>query len=231
MISKHHPVQLPFFISASGVYIILKYMSSPLFFILRKMGNSSKLLRKVDAIINKTFLPLTENPDEKVRIDVIPKLVIGNPLPKLKIMLSDGSFELLDTYTKTPLLLIFVRGSWCSYSRLHLSDIESKKDSFNKKGIHILAVTSYMDQKWWYANGITIPMIVDSKGDIFKTFGVLLKSWIDYAWGRVLPHESIFLFNSSGILVVSDVRKVNSIIPGQRFLGSKKWLKLCDKYL
>jgi peroxiredoxin len=107
----------------------------------------------------------------------------------------------------------------------------ANKDKFESAGIKLLAITGYEDQEWWFSHGIDIPMCIDLEGDVFKAFGVQIDSWIEYAWGRNLPHESVFLFDKNGILVFSDVRKVNSILPGQRFLGSHTLLENAQKLI
>ncbi len=195
------------------------------------MGFKSSLSNKIDSTINRAILPLTESPDRTERMEIKTKLNKGDLLPSIQLLFPDGSFGALNKYTKTPLLLIFVRGSWCPYSRLHLSDIMSKKDKFEKAGIKLLTITSYRDQDWWRSKGIDIPMCVDLEGEVFNRFGIQVKTWVEFAWGRILPHESAFLFDCKGILVSSDVRRVNSIIPGQRFLGSDKWLEIAHKCL
>lgn len=230
MIYKHNKLQLIFFIGLSGIYIILKYTISPLFYFLRLTGLSSPILNRIDSKINKAVLPLTENPDEKEKLEVQINLQLGDPLPAIQIMVSDGTIELLNKYTNKALLIVFVRGSWCSYSRLHLSNIMARKSEFEKTGIKLLAITSNNDQDWWQSKGIDIPMVIDSDGSIFNCFGIKSESWIDFAWWRILPHESAFLFNHNGSLVASDVRKVNGIIPGQKFLGSNKWLEIAHKH-
>lgn len=231
MIRKHHKLQLPFFIGVSGIYIILKYTVSPLFYFLRLIGLSSPILKSIDSKMNKAFLPLTESADEKEKLEVQINLQLGDPLPAIEVMLPNGSLEWLHNYTNTALLIVFVRGSWCSYSRLHLSNIMARKNEFEKIGVKLLAITSYRDQDWWQSKGIDIPMVIDSNGSIFNCFGIKSDGWIDFAWWRVLPHESAFLFNHNGRLVAFDVRKVNSIIPGQKFLSSDKWLEIAHKYL
>lgn len=213
------------------MYIIPKFLMSPFLYLAKILGLKAPFLTKFDATVNKTFLPLTEVPDSNERLDVQPKLQKGDSLPSVPLMFSDIKTVLLKDYTQTPLLVIFVRGSWCSYSRLHLADIMSNKDKFESLGIRLLAITAYKDQEWWQSHGIDIPMYVDSEGDVFKAFGVHLDSWIEYAWGRNLPHESVFLFDKNGVLVFSDVRKVNSIFPGQRFLGSHTLLKNANKLI
>lgn len=231
MIYKHKIFELPLYLGLSAVYIIPKFLISPFLYVLKILGLRSSFPTKLDSTINKIVLPLTESPDRVERLDVKPKLQKGNKLPSVQLTFSDRKTGLLDEYTKTPLLVIFVRGSWCSYSRLHLADVMSNKDKFESAGIKLLAITGYKDQEWWCSKGIDIPMCVDSDGDVFKAFGVQIDSWIEYAWGRNLPHESVFLFDNNGILVFNDVRKVNSILPGQRFLGSNTLLENANKLI
>ncbi len=220
MIYKHKILELPLYLGMSALYIIPKLIISPFLYVAKVLGLRSSLPTRIDSSINRVVLPLTESSDSVERLDVKPKLKKGDRLPSVQLKFSNGKTDLLNEYTKKPLLVIFVRGSWCSYSRLHLADLMSHKDQFENAGIKLLAITGYQDQEWWRSNGIDIPMCVDPEGDIFKTFGVQIDSWMEYAWGRILPHESVFLFDENGILTFSDVRKVNSILPGQRFLGS-----------
>ncbi len=231
MIYKHKIFELPLYLGLSAVYIIPKFLISPFLYVSKVLGLRSSFPTKLDATINKIVLPLTESPDSMERLDVKPKLQKGDTLPSVKLKFSDGKTGFLNEYANKPLLVIFVRGSWCSYSRLHLADVMSNKDKFESAGVKLLAITGYKDQEWWCSHGIDIPMCVDSKGDVFKAFGVQIDSWIEYAWGRNLPHESVFLFDPNGILVFSDVRKVNSILPGQRFLGSQTLLANAHKLI
>ena len=154
----------------SGIYIILKYTLSPLHYLLKRIGFNSPILRKFDAAVNRAVLPLTERPDNLVRLDVTSKIKKGGPLPPIYIKSQNGSAVLLNEI-QTPLMLIFIRGSWCSYSRLHLSDVMSKKEQYDVAGINILVITSYRDEAWWVSKGINIPMYVDSDGEVFKAFG------------------------------------------------------------
>ncbi len=224
MITKHQTFELPLYIAMSSVYIILKYIISPFLYTLRKLGLSSSLPRQLDASINRVILPLTESSDNVEKLDVQPKLKKGDKLPLVQLKDPDGKNGLLSDYTTSPLLIIFVRGSWCSYSRLHLTDLMLHKEEFENAGIKLLAITGYKDQEWWRSKEIDIPMRVDQKGDIFKTFGVQMDSWVDYAWGRILPHESVFLFDRERNLKFFDVRKVIGFLPGQQFLGSNALL-------
>jgi len=229
MIYKHSLIKLPIFIVASGVYIILKYITSPFIYLFKRMGYTFNSLTRWDASINRVILPLTESADKTEKLDVKTRLKKGDKLPSMRITFSDGSLGRLNEFTKSPLLLIFMRGSWCSYSRLHLSDLIVRKEEFEKAGISLLAITSYEDQDWWLSKGIDIPICIDKKGEIFDKFGIRVETWMEFAWGRIVPHESAFLFDSNGVLVESDVRKVSSIFPGQKFLGSERWLEIAHK--
>lgn len=231
MIYKHKISQLPLYLSLSAIYIILKFIISPFLYVMKTIGLRSSFPTRLDSSINRFALPLTERSDSIKHLDIKPKLHKGDTLPSVQLKFSDGKTGLLNKYTETPLLIIFIRGSWCSYSRLHLADVMSNKDKFENAGIKLLAITGYKDEEWWRSNGIDIPMCIDLEGNIFKTFGIQIDSWIEYAWGRNIPHESVFLFDKNGILVLSDVRKVNSILPGQRFLGSNTLLENANKLL
>ncbi len=231
MIYKHSTLQLPAFISLSACYIIFKFSLSPFLWVLRKAGLKSDIPKQVDSIINRSILPLTESSAKLRKAEERPGLDYGDKLPSTQISFSDGTNKLLDTISKHALLLIFIRGSWCSYSRLHLSDIFSKADHFKRKDIELVVITSYADQEWWNKNEIVGPMILDEGGKIFNQFGIRVKSWIEFAWGRIIPHESAFLFSNKGELIEFDVRKVNSLIPGQKFLGADAWLEIADMKL
>jgi peroxiredoxin len=229
MINKHKIFELPLYLAMSGIYIVLKFVISPFLYLAKVSGLRSSFPTQMDATINKSVLPLTEKPDKVERLDVESKLKPGDQLPSVSMKFPDGKMRSLKDYSKGSLLIIFVRGSWCSYSRLHLADVMLNKQNFENAGIKILAITGYQDQDWWSSNGIEIPMCVDLNGELFETFGVKINNWIEYAWGRNLPHESAFLFDKNGLLVFRDVRKVSSIFPGQRFLGSATLLKNIDK--
>ena len=193
------------------------------------IGLRSSFPTTFDAFINKRALPLTEALDKNIRIDVKPSIKLGDPIPSLPITLTNGKVYPLNKYTHCSLLIIFIRGSWCSYSRLHLAELVSNKEKFDNAGIKMLGITGYKDHEWWHSKEINIPLCVDLEGDIFKAFGIKIDNWIEYAWGRNLPHESVFLFNKQGHLIVNDVRKISSILPGQRFLGSETLLKTFNK--
>ncbi|WP_242117369.1 redoxin domain-containing protein [Aestuariivivens sediminicola] len=231
MLRKHPIIQLPIFITASAVYIILKYITSPFIYVFKRMGFTFKNLSIWDASINRAILPLTERADMTEKLDVKTRLRKGDRLPSLRIHFSDESSGDLQDFKGAPLLMVFVRGSWCSYSRLHLSDLLSRQEDFEKAGIRLLAITSYEDQDWWHSHGINIPMCIDKEGEIFDRFGLRVETWMEFAWGRTVPHESAFLFDSKGVLVARDVRKVSSILPGQKFLGSARWLEIAHKYV
>lgn len=225
MIYKHKVFELPIYLGLSALYIIPKFVISPFLYLFRKLGFQSSIPKKLDATINKMFLPLTEKPDSNEQMDIQSKIQIGDTLPPIELKFLDGSTKRLNNYSQKSLLMIFVRGSWCSYSRLHMADIMSNIDKFHNAGIALLAITAYKDQEWWNSNGINIPFCIDEAGEVFEAFGIQIDSWVEYAWSRTLPHESVFLFNDNGELVFNDVRKVSGILPGQRFLGSSTLLK------
>ncbi len=228
MLKRHTKVQLPPYLIMSGLYIIGKYAITPFLFMFRKMGMEPNIARKLDASCNRAVLPLTESSDSKTRVDVVPKITIGEKMPKVRVKYPEGTFGRLDEVAQAPMLLILIRGSWCSYSRLHLLDLMNHKEEFMQLGVQLMAVSSYDDSQKWESMGVDVPMCVDVTGDVFDAFGIKIKSWTEFAWGRILPHESAFLFGDNKKLLAFDVRKVSGIQPGQKFLGSGAWLNIIN---
>jgi peroxiredoxin len=226
MIYRHRKVQLFTFIIISGLYITIKYLISPFLFALRKAGLKSKLPGSVDARINRLVLPLTEVPHKLLKREVHVNFNPGDFPDVISILSSSLKSDFIQKITGIPLMIIFIRGSWCPYSRLHLSDLSSIRNLIEATGVRMLVVSSYNDFEWWNSREIDFPMVVDSEGRIFKKFGLLVNSWYEFTWGRIIPHESVFLFSDNGKLIESDVRNVSNLLPGQKFLSSKVWLKI-----
>ncbi len=216
----------------SGLYMTGKYTLTPCLYLFRRMGLSPTLPNQIDAFMNRMVLPLTERPDKVERMDILPTIKTGE---LLHAFLSEHSASPLGkrmyAMKGRPLLLVFIRGSWCSYSRLHMSHLQAHAPGFEAMGVQLAAITSDKDISLWKKRGISIPIWVDKEGALFKALGILKTSWTDYAWGRVLPHESVFLFDSQGRLVFSDIRKISAFRMQQTFLDAPYLLERCRAML
>lgn len=214
--------------AATTGYFVAKWVASPFLYTLRHAGWDGTWPRRLDATLNLACLPLTEAPDQHERRDVTPSLVPGDHLPEISISLGGGEKRSLRSFTGRPLLLALVRGNWCSYSRLHLSDLSAAAPRLSQLGVQLLAVSSDAESEWWESHGVAIPIAADPEGAVFRALGVHVDSWLETAWGRVLPHESVFLFDASGRLVAADVRQVRSTRPRQTFLSGERWVELAQ---
>ena len=224
-IARHSP-SVPLHMAGSGGYIAAKWCASPVFYMARRAGWTGEWPQRLDAVINRTVMPMTEGPDDRLRCDVTPTLRPGDPIPDVRILLADGTQPSVRSFSDRPLLLVAVRGSWCPYSRLHLADLNAVLPAFEAANVRVLAVSSHPDADMWRGWGVRIPVAGDPDGALFRALGVRVEHWMETAWGRVLPYESAFLFNTSGRLIAADVRRVSSYHTRQTFLSGEEWLRI-----
>src|SRR5438552_11198720 len=130
---------------ATTVYILAKWMASPFLLISRRAGWRGTWPRRLDAALNLACLPLTEAPDRHSRRDVTPSLAPGDLVPDIPVSLVGGETRSLRSFAGRPLLLALVRGNWCSYSRMHLTDLCGAAPRFAAAGVQLLAVSSRVE--------------------------------------------------------------------------------------
>ena len=71
------------------------------------------------------------------------KLIPGLPAPRFEAMTTAGNRWALGMSEKTKLtLLIFYRGSFCSYCRTNLQDFDAHADEFSKRGVEVVFVSA-----------------------------------------------------------------------------------------
>ena len=211
-------------VALSGGYTVVKYALTPFLYLISKIADTDKFAYNFDASINQRILPLTEKPDQTFRQDFKPSIKAGDPAPEVELG-TTGGFSFPKLWEGKKLLLLLFRGNWCSYSRLHLQDFSNYREAFDEVSVHILAVTAEEEKEWWHAHGIDLQILADPRGDLFEALGVKSNVGIDLIWGRVLPYESVYLFDEKGYLLDTDIRYVSSIKLGQKFSGASSWLK------
>ena len=225
-IARYSPTRVAFHLVGSASYIAAKWCTSPVFYLARRAGWRGEWPRRLDAAINRAVMPLTEEPDDRTRCDVTPTLRRGDPIPDVPVRLADGTPRSIRSFSDRPLLLVPLRGSWCPYSRLHLADLNAALSRLEAANVGVLAVSSHPDADLWQGWGVRIPVAGDPDGALFRALGVRVEHWMETAWGRVLPHESVFLFDASGRLIAADVRRVSSYHTRQTFLSGEEWLRI-----
>jgi peroxiredoxin len=209
---------------AVGIWMGVKHLLAPVLYLPFRLGVPTCWAYRIDAYVKRTILPLTELPDERILHDVMPRIQRGDFAPRTKIRHRGEALTLYEVAEGRPLLLILFRGSWCSYSRLHLADVMQYAEQFRQCGIEILAVSSRRDERWWKSQGVDVPLAADRDGLLFEALGVKAPpSFTQQVWGTLVPHESMFLFDSDRRLIASDVRMVSNVHMKQRFSSAKIW--------
>jgi peroxiredoxin len=225
-IARHTPAQAALHTVGTGGYLALKWTLAPGFYVARRAGWKGTWPRRFDARCGLAVMPLTEGPDDALRCDLAPAIRAGDAIPDVAVRFADGTSRSLRAFAGRPLLLVLVRGSWCPYSRLHLADLNAALPGLEAANIRVLAVSSYSDADWWRGHGVRVPFAFDPEGALFTALGLRVEHFMETAWGRVLPHESAFLFDASGRFLVADVRRVSGYRTKQSFLSGGQWLRI-----
>lgn len=225
-IAPHSPARAAVHAASYGGHIAFKWLLAPGFYVARRAGWRGTWPRRLDAACNLALLPLTERPDDRLRVDVAPAVRTGDPIPDVEVRLADGTSRSLRSFSDRPLLLVLLRGSWCAYSRLHMADLNAALPRLEAANVRVLAVSSYADTDWWRSRGVRIATAVDPDGALFAALGLRVEHFMETAWGRVLPHESAFLFDAAGRFVTADVRRVSGYRTKQSFLSGEQWLRI-----
>ncbi len=226
-IRKHGPLMRALHMPLASAWILLRFLLVPVLWVPYKLGRSMKWAFKVDSFFKRTLYPLSECPDDNPVRDVEPNIPVGGAIPKIKVRQYTRWVDIASLTKEQRLLLVLFRGSWCPYSRLHLSDLASVATEFRALGITVLAVSAHDHRIWWRSKGVDLKFGADPTGELFAAMGVKVEpSLAQRVWGMLVPHESVFLFEKGGTLIASDVRRLSSFKPGQTFLSAKKWLDI-----
>ncbi len=207
----------------AGLWIALRFLLIPILYVPLKFGSRMSWAFAVDSFMKRLLYPLTEQPD-----DALQNAVGSSPphrLPAIAVSREGVESQLSEIAAGRPLLLVLYRGSWCPYSRLHLADLAAVAEQMRELGITVLAVSAHNHEGWWRAKGVKLSFAADPDGELFRAMGVCIEPPLAHrAWGMLLPHESVFLFDRSGQLVMADLRRLSSTKTRQTFLRSARWL-------
>jgi peroxiredoxin len=229
-IERSGPLAVPVRAAATAAWIAVKYLLLPVLYIPYRLGVATCWAYRIDAYMRRTLLPLTELPDERISQHIAPRIRPAELAPHVPIKYRGQIVDLYGVAPGRQLLLIVYRGSWCSYSQLHIADAAAHADQLRRRGVEILAVSSRRDERWWTSKGIDLRFAADSQGALFEALGVKApQSLSQKVWGTLVPYESVFLFDADRRLVACDVRNVSNTRMRQRFVSTKAWLDLCEQ--
>ncbi len=230
-IRRHSPFIAAVRTPLSAIWIGIRFLLLPVLWLRYRMGSRMNWAFATDACMKRLLYPLTEGADETPRRDVeVPPALLAPPSPGAAngwARVSPHPVDLERFANGRPLLLILYRGSWCPYSRLHLTDLATVAQRLDELGVAVLAVSARNHAKWWHARGIALDFAADPDGDLFRAMGVRIEPPLAHrVWGMLLPHESVFLFDRNGNLVAADVRRLSATKTRQTFLSSTRWLTI-----
>jgi peroxiredoxin len=211
----------------TATWIALRLLLLPLLYVPYRMGSSMRWAHEVDAWVKRLCFPLTEGADERSAQEVTPTLREGDMIPDVSVKQGEQMVSIARLAQDGPLLLVLYRGNWCPYSRLHLSNLAASHAQFDAAGIRVLGVTAYSRARWWKSKGVELAMADEPTGALFDAFGVRAPASLpNRVWGKLVPHESVFLFARGGKLVACDVRRLSSYKVRQKFLSADRILEL-----
>lgn len=228
-IARHSGAQIALLLPLVVAYSLARRLLMPVFFVPYRLGVPTDWAYSLDAAIKRAILPITESAEEALRVDVGQSG--SSQLPsELTLMQRGQPIRLGDVAQGRPLLLVAFRGSWCSYSRRHLSELAAKYPEFQKLGVEVLAVAARDDEAWWNTHGVRVPFASDAQGRLFEQLGVKsAESLSDKVFGLIKPYESTFLFDRTRELRARDVRDVSDVRMKQKFSSAREWLRICHE--
>ena len=225
-IRRSDPLQLALRMPLSSLWIALRFMLVPLLWVPYKLGSRMGWAYSIDAFMKRTCYPLTEGADWDPIQAVAPRITPGDPLPSVTVQMNGREVDVASVAQGQRLLLVLYRGSWCPYSRLHMTDLASSQNELRAAGVSVLAVSVHDDADWWRARGVGFSLAHDPSGHIYQALGVDIDPPISHrVWGMLVPHESVFLFDRDGTLIASDTRRLSSFKTKQKFLSTAQWLR------
>jgi len=149
----------------------------------------------------------------------------GDKAPPFSLKDAEGgvvsSSELLAT---GPLIVSFYRGVWCPYCNMELQALQSALPAYKKRGAQLVAIspqTQPNSRRSARENGLTYPILCDTRGEIGAAFGLKFslpqylaafyqKAGIDLPrinddpeW--TLPMPARYVIAPSGIILYADV--------------------------
>jgi len=165
----------------------------------------------------------SETPDETIEYDldvedvIAPEgaqLSVGDKAPELAFRLAIGDVELKlsNLLTSGPVLLNFIKGTWCPFCQKHLKNLKSWTNTLSGKKVAILGVTNdstTMIRAWLRSHPIDFMFGAVERPEYFKAWGVAIDS-------QAFPRPATFLIDQD-----HTIRFVHNETRGKKFEALK----------
>lgn len=107
--------------------------------------------------------------NERIERKIIP---VGNILPNVTVRTFDGrELQISEFYQTKPLLLAFMRASWCPYCRAQMEMINGMAKSFKQLGCEIVVITRETPEESTFSSEAAF-LVTDSTNDFGKKLGM-----------------------------------------------------------
>lgn len=130
-----------------------------------------------------------------------------------EMVFSNGRVVKISELTKNaPLLLVFIKGTWCPFCRLHLQRLRLWSEKLKNKATVIVVSSESIDsiKNWQKSNSFSYIFCSDESGLLASEFGV----WIDYMG---FSQVSTFLVEDGGRIRASFVNRRDEALNVKNF--------------
>lgn len=187
------------------------------------------ILYLLQAIVLLLSTNINSQKDNTVRNDKRPvansaeeicPLLVGEKIPPLKLRAADGSlFDLNESISQQPTLLIFYRGGWCPYCNMHLGELGSIEDTLIEMGYQIIAISADRFEKLDETinkHQANYTLLSDSEAEASQAFGLAYRASDEYVEklkgynmdieeasgneAHILPVPAAFIVGTDGII-------------------------------
>ena len=146
--------------------------------------------------------------------DISP-LLVGEKVPAMQLPDANGTMQNVNALIKAkPTILVFYRGGWCPYCTKQLSGLQEARESLEKMGYQLLAISTDSPEKLSETMGkqtLDYTLLSDADLNVTRAFGIAFQAPGGYhnflpqsSGGKntelLLPVPSVFILDRNGII-------------------------------
>lgn len=125
-----------------------------------------------------------------------------------------GVFNLSSVLQRGPVILNFIRGTWCPYCQVHMGNLRKWQKSISLKSSHAVTIvvisneTTKTIREWLKHNNVTFLFLSDAEGTVTKNYGVFDDE-------KISVRPATFLIESDGRIKIAHQGKRNDSLEGK----------------
>jgi peroxiredoxin len=114
-------------------------------------------------------------------------LGIGSRAPdfRLTAVNTNKTYSLAELIADSPVILEFMRGTWCPNCRKRMSELEMLKDDIKSAGANLVYIAAekrggmWNPEKFFESHPITYPFLLDEDREVIKAYGLYHRIAVD----------------------------------------------------